>query len=222
MSLKKRASKSIAIALIGVSVLTPMMNSTSAMEPVEKGTINTNLNTDKKELEEQLKEEGYTPVSLSEIPEGITPVIVNSKEELKEATEKFENEISEMKQPVSDVLNSDQQEMHRSTRSKRSAVRYKNFQQGKWISMSKHNIFGTLKIQGSYIKSVHNLRQDWTGASMGVKYQNHPGKRITYSLISNKQKAKITAPWKANHYIFFEGIGHVSSRYGSTTFYVSK
>lgn len=220
MNLKKIAGRSIAIALIGVSVIVPVVNTSSAMEPTSKNMINFESNNDKKELEKQIALEGYKTIDMSEIPEGVTPVVVNSKEEFEKAKEAFQNEVSTMEQSVSIHSERKQPICLRSVRS--SSVRYKNFQQGKWISMSKHNIFGTLKIQGNYIKSVHNLKQDWTGLAMGVNYQNHPTKRISYSLISNRQTAKIIAPWKANHYIFFEGIGHVSSRYGSTTFYVRK
>ncbi|CEP45900.1 Uncharacterised protein [[Clostridium] sordellii] len=39
MSLKKKASKSIAIALVGVSMITPILNTVSAMEP-PKGASN--------------------------------------------------------------------------------------------------------------------------------------------------------------------------------------
>lgn len=51
MSLKKRASRSIAIALVGVSVVTPILNSVSAMEPI-------------KEIQNIEVKDGYKPMSL--------------------------------------------------------------------------------------------------------------------------------------------------------------
>lgn len=51
MDLKKKASKSIAIALVGVSVVTPILNSVSAMEPI-------------KEIQNIEVKDGYKPMSL--------------------------------------------------------------------------------------------------------------------------------------------------------------
>lgn len=218
MSLKKKTSRSIAIALVGVSMITPLFNTVSAMESNKENNTTINLNTNEENLNEKLKEEGYKQIKLSDIPKDVTPVTVNSIEDLDNEINEFEEQILEMNKPVSYNLSEE------GLKKSRSYVTYRNFEQKKKISASNHWIFGTLKIGyfsgASHIASVHNLKQDWTGLSMGVKYENHPAKRITYTLINNKKTARITAPWKANHYIVADGIGHISSRYGSTTFNV--
>lgn len=221
----KKLCKVIAIALLCITITTPVINTSFAMETSEVKKVN-----------EMLESEGFEQIDLSQIPEGVTPIVVNSEEELQKAIENVENEISEINKPVfveneisemnKPVLSdfesyNDTNLLLRSARSTKSA-RYKNFHVTKKISLTTHNLFGTLKIIGKNIKSVHNLKQDWTGYQLGTDYQNHPAKNISYTLVNNKQTAKIIAPYKVGLYIFFEGIGHIASKYGSTTFYVKK
>lgn len=202
----KNLCKVMAIALLCITITTPVIHTSLAMEVSEVEKVN-----------ETLESEGFEQIELSQIPEGVTPIIVNSEEELQGEIERVENEISEMNKPVVYDL-----ESYDDTNSMLRAIRYKNFHVTKKISLSTHNLFGTLKIDGSNIKSVHNLVQDWTGYQVGTAYKNHPAKRITYTIVNNKQTAKIIAPYKVDLYIFFEGIGHITSKYGSTTFYVKK
>lgn len=66
MNLKKIVGRSIAIALIGVSVIVPVVNTSSAMEATSKNMINFESNNDKKELEKQIALEGYKTIDMSE------------------------------------------------------------------------------------------------------------------------------------------------------------
>lgn len=214
--MKKKLLKIVAIALLCITITTPTINASFAMEMSEKEKIN-----------ETLKSERFERIDLSEVPEGVTPIVVNSEEELQDALENLENEISEMSKPVVYDLESNENDTKNILlRSARSAIvpkpRYKNFHEKKKMNLTTHNVFGTLKIVGNNIKSVHNLKQDWTGFLLGTKYKKHPSKNITYTLVNKKQTAKITAPYKVDLYIFYENIGHVGSKYGSNTFYVKK
>jgi hypothetical protein len=234
MALKK-LKKSIALVLTAVMIGMPVINTAYAVEGdtttpvVEETTTEEGTTTEEEstQVEEMLASEGFEEIDSSQIPEGVTPIVVNSEEELQAALESFETETSEMSAPVFYDLEQNNNTTSLSTKSLStmsllSAITYRNFHVAKMISLSTHNLFGTLKIDGSKIVSVHNLVQDWTGYQLGTQYQNHPAQRITYTITNYGQTAKIVAPYKVNYYIFHSGIGHLASQYGSTTFYVNK
>lgn len=201
--------KSTAIALLCITISTPLFNTSLAMENLEETKI----------IEETLRSEGFEQIDLSEIPEGVVPVVVNSEEDLLNQIKIFENEVAYLEEPL--TLNNEQ-EVDTISPLATKAIQYKNFDVSKKSGTATHHVFGTLKISNGNIISVHNLKQDWTGWSIGTSYSNHPTEKITYSITNNKKTAKIRAPYKVNYYIVADGIGHVGSRYGYQFFYVNK
>lgn len=204
----KRIVRSISIALLCIATSAPLFGTSFAMENLDEKT----------KMEETLRAEGFEQIDLSEIPEDVIPIVVNSEEELLEQLEIFEDEISNLEKPVT----IDVEQYDEISPLARASYSYKKFHATKKSGTATHNVFGTLKISKGNIISVHNLVQDWTGWHIGTNYSNHPSEKITYSIINNKKTAKIRAPYKVTYYLILEGIGNMFSRYGVQTFYVNK
>ncbi len=215
MNLKKKASRSIAIAIVGVSMITPVLNTVSAMEKTGLNLKYENTSKDNHisqvEIDNLVDKYGVkaskTNITLDDLPEGVEPIIVNSIDELDEALSRLDSTSIEVSSEniIGDDFN---------TRSLARATRMAKFSRGLGITMgkfstAKFNVYASLNVYRGKITSVNYKDQSLTGYTLGLSL-NKGSTSCTIS--SDKKSARVRGTGTITGYIFIEGIGNIYSK----------
>lgn len=161
MSFKKRATKSIALSLVGVSMIIPILNTVSAMEKLESKSKYENKSQGDVISQDDIDnlvdkydvEISKTNITLDDLPEGVEPIIVNSIDELDEA-------LSRIDATSKEISSNNIIEGELSTNSLARATKMAKFSKGLGLtignfSTAKFNVYASLEVSGGKITSVN-------------------------------------------------------------------
>ncbi|WP_024621091.1 hypothetical protein [Metaclostridioides mangenotii] len=193
----KYFKRKVAILLAAALVLLPICETTYAFE----GRNETNLSSEDKTTEREHTEELVKKYGLKicEIPEGVTPIVVNSEEELQEVLREF-NEIS------NEVESSD----YNNIRLARAASTSKSLKYSKKIGMGANfNVYGDVHVSNKKITKVTGKGQSLTGYTLGLHLVKGP---TTANIASSKKSVTLKARGTINMNILVNGIGTVASK----------
>ncbi|WP_027701150.1 hypothetical protein [Metaclostridioides mangenotii] len=189
----KYFKRKIAILLAAALVIIPISETTYALERNKEASISSEeKTTESKDVEELVKK---YDLEVCDIPEGVTPIVVNSEEELQQVINNIDNLSEEIETQVPN-------------RMARAASKSKSVTFSKSIGMgAKFNAYGTVNYSNGKITSVTGKGQSLTGYTLGLSLT----KGSTTSTRTTK-KATITARGTINGHILVNGIGTVYSK----------
>lgn len=191
----KYFKRKIAILLAAALVILPISETTYALEGNKEASLSSEEKTaESKDIEELV--EKYD-LEVCDIPEGVTPIVVNSDEEL----EKVIREIDQISDEKIDLNNVN-------TLAARAATRSALF--SKKVGMgAKFNVYADLSVSNKKITKVISKGQSLTGYTVGLSLT----KGSTSCTVSkDKKKATLRARGTINSHILVKGIGTVYSK----------
>ena len=215
MSFKKRATKSIALSLVGVSMIIPILNTVSAMEKLESKSKYENKSQGDVISQDDIDnlvdkydvETSKTNITLDDLPEGVEPIIVNSIDELDEA-------LSRIDATSKEISSNNIIEGELSTNSLARATKMAKFSKGLGLtignfSTAKFNVYASLEVSGGKITSVNYKDQSLTGYTLGLSLTKGS---TSCKVATDKKSATVKGTGTVNGYIFIEGIGNIYSK----------
>lgn len=186
----KKINKVIATAITTAVLVSPITITAHAME--KSDSKSTSIEMDKSQLSnEDVKElEGKYDLKRCEIPEGVTPIVVNSEEEL----DKVMSEIDKV---------GETNQGNPLLRASRSAKFSKK------VGMANFNVYADLDVANGKIKKVISKGQSLTGYTLGLSLTKGT---TTCTVSSDKKSATLKARGTVNTYLLVSGVGQIASR----------
>lgn len=194
---RKYFKRKVAILLAAALVLLPICETTYALEKNKDISLSSEVKTTEREdIEELVKKYG---LEICEIPEGVTPIVVNSEEELQEVLKEFNEANDEIESSDSNKI-----------RLARAASASKSLKYSKKIGMGANfNVYGDVHVSNKKITKVTGKGQSLTGYTLGLHLVKGP---TTANIASNKKSVTLKARGTINMNILVNGIGTVASK----------